>query len=204
MDVQWQWNKQQPWLVTLIAGWRHAYPWHHSKEEEKKSKIKPYLQKKKRGYWVQNSQARRVRLFDPLRESDFSQEIITSGWKQMLLLLHGALVNVFTLSPLLYCTAGNVWSVVFSTCHKIPMLSLLSDQQNNPCSAWFKPLLWRLPTPIHTNPLQLQSCSERDPTQNFGRRHQMVVVFVLLTLSLVLPLFLCVCYLSVIEHSTFR
>lgn len=150
---------------------------------------------------MQNSQARRVRLFDPLRESDFSQEIIMPGWKQMLLLLHGALVNVFSPSPLLYCTAGNVWSVVFSTCHKIPMLSLLSDQQNNPCSAWFKPLLWRLPTPIHTNPLQLQSCSERDPTQNFGRRHQMVVVFVLLTLSRSPSLFMC---LLLVSHWAFN
>lgn len=167
----------------------------------RKKKLNQALSAKKRGYWVQNSQARRVRLFDPLRESDFSQEIITSGWKQMLLLLHGALVNVFTLSPLLYCTAGNVWSVVFSTCHKIPMLSLLSDQQNNPCSAWFKPLLWRLPTPIHTNPLQLQSCSERDPTQNFGRRHQMVVVFVLLTLSRSPSLFMC---LLLVSHWAFN
>lgn len=149
--------------------------WHHS---IKYSEIKPYLQKGVTECKTTRT-ARRVRLFDPSCESDFSQETIF-GWKQMLLLLRGVLVGpcrmlCFHTFPLLYCTAGNVWSVIFSTFDNIPMHSLLADQQTTPCSALFKLPLDVSQPPIHANPLQLHSCSERDPTQN--SEDQMVVVF---------------------------
>lgn len=76
------------------------------------------------------------------------------------------------------------------------MPSLLSDQQNNPSSALFKLLLDGSQPPIHTNPLQIQSCSEKKgPHPKFGRLY-MVVVFVLLTLSFSLSLYMPINYQS--------
>lgn len=72
--------------------------------------------------------------------------------------LRGALVSPCRMLcshtvPLLYCTAGNVWSVIFSTCHKIPMHSWLSSLQNNPCSVVFKLLLDGTQPPSNSNPV---------------------------------------------------
>lgn len=87
MNAQWQWNKQQPWLVTLIAGGigvgGHACPWHQQKRQKKKySEIKPYLQK-----GVTECKTTRKE-WDYLfhRESDFFPQETVSRWKQMLLL----------------------------------------------------------------------------------------------------------------------
>lgn len=155
MNILWQWNKQQPWLVTLHCRVGARLPMASLKRGRNQAL------RAKRGYWVQNSPARRARLFDPSCESDFSQETI-SGWKQMLLLLRGALVSprrmlCFHTVPLLYCTAGNVWSVIFSTFDNIPMHSLLADQQTTPAQPRLSCRLTApnppsTPTPSNSNP----------------------------------------------------
>lgn len=66
-----------------------------------------------------------------------------------------------------------------SAWHNIPKHSLPSDQKNNRCSAWLKLKLGTSQPPTPT-PIQ----QRKRPHPKFGRRHQMVVVFVLLTLFL--------------------
>lgn len=129
-------------------------------------------------------QKRRVRLFDPLHESDFSQETM-SGWKQML--LHGVLGHmagcyVFTLSPRLHCTAGNVWTVVFSTCHKIACTVYCQASKTTPALPGLSRCL-EAPNPHPHQPPPTPVLQRKGPHPKFGRRHQMVVVFLLLTLS---------------------
>lgn len=192
-------NSSHSWWPSLQGGNTPTHGVAQKKKKKRKSKIRPYLQKKG-GYWVQNSQARRVRVFDPSRESVFSQETV-SGWKQMLLLLRGALVSPrrmlwFHTVPLLHCTAGNVWSVIFLNLSQ----NSHAHQQNNPCSAWFKPLLASSQPPHPHQPPPIPILQRKGPHPNFGRRHQMVVVFVLFILSFSLSL--CVSYLSIIQHSS--
>ena len=175
MNVLWQWNKQPPWLVTLIAGQGHAYPGHHSKEEE----IKPYVQKgvtecktarqEERDYLIH-----RVSQIFPRRQ--FLDEsrcccFCEARWSARA----GCYVFTLSCSFIVQLVTCEVWfsqllttfpcTVCWQT-SKQPLLSLV----------WAACLT--APNPPSTpTPLQLQSCSERDPTQKFGRGDQMVVVF---------------------------
>lgn len=193
-------NSSHSWWPSLQGGNTPTHGITQKKKKKRKSKIRPYLQKRG-GYWVQNSQARRVRVFDPSRESVFSQETM-SGWKQMLLLLRGALVSPrrmlwFHTVPLLHCTAGNVWSVIFSTCHKIPMHSQTSKTTlalpglsrclpaPNPPST---------PTPSNSNP------AAKGTPPKFWKKASDGGCFCVVH-SLILPLFMC---LLLVNHSAFK
>lgn len=189
MDVQWQQNKQQSWLVTLTAGWRHANPWHHLKEQEKEGKkVKSSLFFAKRGYWVQNSQARR-------EEWDY--------------LIH-RMSQIFPRRQCqdesrCCCFCMECWStwqdVMFSLCPHVYIVQLVT------CELWFSQLVTKFactvycqaskttpalpglsrcleaPNPHPHQPPPTPVLQRKGPHPKFGRRHQMVVVFVLLTLS---------------------
>lgn len=114
-------------------------------------------------------------------------------------LVHMAGCYVSTLSPRLYCTAGNVWTVVFSTCHKIRVHSLLSGQQNNPCSAWFKLLLGGSQPPSTPTPSNSSSTAKGTPPKIWKKTSDGSCFCV--AHSLLLPLFSCACYLSS-KHSS--
>lgn len=199
-------NSSHGWWPSLQGGDTptHGITWKNKRKKEKKVKSSLFC---KKGLLSakQPGKKRRVRLFDPLHESDFSQETM-SWWKQMLLLLHGVLVHmagcyVFTLSPRLYCAAGNVWTMVFSTCHKIRVHSLLSGKQNNPCSASFKPLLGGSQPPSTPTPSNSSSTAKGTPPKIWKKTSDGGCFCV--AHSLLLPLFSRACYLSSKHSSDF-
>lgn len=167
-------NSSCGWWPFLQGGDTPTHAIIYSKHE-KKSEIKP---DKKRIL----SAKQRLWLFDPLHESFlFSQEMM-SRWKQMLLLLHAALVIACRMSccHCIFIIQLGMCEVWFSLAwHNIPKHSLPSDQKNNPCSAWLKLKLGTSQPPTPT-PIQ----QWKRPHPKFWRRHQMVVVFVWLILFL--------------------
>lgn len=112
----------------------------------------------------------------------------------------GAGCCVFTLSHffILQLVTCEVWFSQLVI--KFPCTVHCQTSKTTPCSAWLKPLLASSQPPIPHQPPPTPILQRKGPHPNFGRRHQMVVVFVLFTLSLSLSL--CVYYLSMIQHSS--
>lgn len=181
--------------IKSIHGWwpskqgrGHAHTWHHSREEERKIQWNQAWSVQG-GYWVQNSQEEewdhlihRVSQFFPRRQ--FLHEsrcccICMAHWSN-----HAGCCFFHTV-PLLCCTAANMQSLNFSQKSRIQFIGSFQRASKQPLLGQAC-LSCCLTAP---NPPPLQSCSERDPTQNLEEKIRWRLFFLTHSISLS-----CVCF----------
>lgn len=161
-------NSSHGWWPSQGAGWGHAYAWHHSKEEGKKKVQWDEAWSEKKGVIECKTASQEEwdylihgvsQIFPKRQFLDQSRYCWVEHWSAR------AGCYVFTLSHsfVVQLVTCEVWFSQLST--QIPMHALLADWQTTPALPCLSRCLTAAPNPPST-PTPLQSCSERDPTQN--------------------------------------
>lgn len=170
MDALWQWTKQQP-----MAGGPHCRvgsgdtPTHGITQNRRKEKEQWNKSLSAKKGLLSASQSRRVRLFDR------SIALVRcfpgdNFWMKADGVAFGHIGQPLQDVVFSHCPTPSLYSWLRVKCDFLNFWQhsharFTGRPANNPCSALFKLPPHGSQPPIHTNPLQLQSCSERDPTQ---------------------------------------